>query len=88
MTDEKSKEAAVLLNKADANWPTQRGKEYLQKALALFDDEKCRWILIDGDYGFWQTGCNNGFEFTDSKPKENHFKFCPYCGREIEVEEK
>jgi len=32
----------------------------------------------------YETGCGNDFTFIDGTPKENSFKFCPYCGGEIE----
>lgn len=42
----------------------------------------CEWALNgDGDY---DTGCKNRFQFIDAGPTENHFQFCPYCGKEIE----
>jgi hypothetical protein len=41
----------------------------------------CAWEQeSDPDYEHWETGCKNAFQFTDGGPKENNFKFCPYCG--------
>ncbi|MCP5019605.1 MAG: hypothetical protein GY938_30630 [Ketobacter sp.] len=40
------------------------------------------------EHGYWETGCENMFQFGNGGPKENHFKFCPYCGQEIEVVEE
>lgn len=30
------------------------------------------------------TSCGEGFIFTEGNAKENEFKYCPYCGEEIE----
>ena len=47
----------------------------------------CKWCK-DGYkweyYEYWETGCDNLFQFHAGGPKENHFKFCPYCGKPIE----
>lgn len=46
----------------------------------------CLWKL-DPD-GFWLTGCGKSFYFDDAtKPGENDFKFCPFCGGKIGTEE-
>ena len=42
----------------------------------------CCWSQ-DRDDGSWATGCGELFVFTDGTPKENGFKFCPYCGRTL-----
>lgn len=46
---------------------------------------KCEWTeSIDVDEaGTWETDCHNLFSFTADGPKENDFKFCPYCGRKL-----
>lgn len=43
----------------------------------------CQWIK-EGDH--FETSCGNAFQFCDSDPADNNFKFCPYCGRRL-VEE-
>ena len=42
----------------------------------------CKWTW-NGD-GFYQTSCGNSFFFESGNIKENNFKYCPYCGKEIE----
>jgi NADH pyrophosphatase NudC (nudix superfamily) len=44
--------------------------------------KKCEW-KDEGEY--WQTECDNAHEFTTGGPVENRHRFCPYCGKEIEV---
>lgn len=43
----------------------------------------CLWGQDEN--GIWETGCGHAFEFTDSGPTENYFRFCPYCGKPLEV---
>lgn len=50
----------------------------------------CKWNgdgLHMEEHDYWETGCNNVFQFTNDGPKENHFEWCPYCGSLIEVME-
>jgi len=51
----------------------------------MTDKTKCEWDR-DND-GCYESTCENAFEFNDGTFEENGFKFCPYCGREIEVKE-
>jgi len=52
--------------------------------------EKCTWTVDPSwdEDDIWETDCDNTFQFTTDGPKENRFKFCPYCGKVIEVEER
>lgn len=45
------------------------------------EDSTCAWSY-DSD-GFYKTQCDNAFVFIADRPKQNGFRFCPYCGREI-----
>ena len=42
----------------------------------------CKW-QVDDD-GTYATQCNNYFAFDAGGPESNGFKFCPYCGSELE----
>lgn len=45
--------------------------------------EKCSWKYDDiGEC--WDTDCDRVFRFMESSDRDD-FKFCPYCGKEIEV---
>jgi hypothetical protein len=46
-----------------------------------FGDETCTWQ--EDENNAWETSCGNIFEFFNDGPKQNKFKFCPYCGRPI-----
>jgi len=46
---------------------------------------KCIWKEekdIDSCH-VYNTSCENMFEFIDGNPKDNNFKYCPYCGKSI-----
>ena len=53
----------------------------------------CAWQK-DGhnfeDHKYWETDCGNLFQFAIGGPEQNHYKFCPYCGKLIKevVDEK
>lgn len=44
----------------------------------------CRW-KYDEHHDYYDTDCGQGQCFSCDGVKENHYKFCPYCGKEIEV---
>lgn len=47
----------------------------------------CEWTLdawINGDS--WDTSCAEKHLFSADGPKENGYKYCPYCGRPLVVE--
>lgn len=47
----------------------------------------CYW-LYDEDSGAYDTACDNTLLLNDGTPAENDFRFCPYCGKAIEVVEE
>ena len=50
---------------------------------------KCTWTNdTDGDAPVFSCSCGQCITFNDDGPKENEYRFCPFCGREIELEEK
>ena len=48
--------------------------------------DKCKWTLAElSDMNdCWDTSCQACHCFTVGNIKDNEYKFCPYCGREIE----
>ena len=46
--------------------------------------ECCKWH--QNEDGQFETACKQLFEFNDG-PRENNFRFCPYCGKRL-VERK
>lgn len=45
-------------------------------------NEYCTWS--EDEDGVWWTVCKEMHEFYDGTPKDNNYKFCPYCGKELE----
>jgi hypothetical protein len=43
--------------------------------------DACWWF--ENENGWWETGCSNLFQFVSGTPSENHFGYCPYCGKKI-----
>ena len=48
----------------------------------------CEWYLDNFDYNDYNTGCGSMFTFNERSVKDNRFKYCPYCGKEVTEEEK
>ena len=46
---------------------------------------ECIWkdANIDSCLNVYDTSCENVFEFVDGNPKDNNFKYCPYCGKAL-----
>jgi len=41
----------------------------------------CEWVENkDGD---WNAACGQGFTLFDGAPEENHYRYCPNCGKKI-----
>ncbi len=43
----------------------------------------CVWT--QNEDGYWETACDNAFEFTVDGPVENGMIFCPYCGQRLQA---
>ncbi len=41
----------------------------------------CVWSVDEN--GAYDTECGHKFEFMDGDRHENHFEYCPYCGKKI-----
>lgn len=49
---------------------------------------KCEWkydSYFCADGGAWVTSCDGVHDFIWGGPKDNDYKYCPYCGYEIEI---
>ena len=45
---------------------------------------KCNWqYYTDDGEPYYETDCYNVHLFSEGTPKENGYKFCPYCGKRI-----
>ncbi len=48
-------------------------------------DKECNWSQCN-DTDVYSTNCGGMWEFSEGGPKENHAKYCPYCGKQIKVD--
>lgn len=48
--------------------------------------ETCKWDNQEDSWGdrFYETSCKQSFSFFEGEEKYDDFKFCPYCGKEID----
>ena len=52
-------------------------------------NETCKWTLMDDDYGpYYDASCGETYLFPDGSVAENGYRFCPGCGKPIEVKEE
>lgn len=49
--------------------------------------EECKWKKdINEEDEPWQTDCGTAFILITGSPKDNNYKYCPNCGRQIKLE--
>ena len=48
-------------------------------------DDACEWRLCDEEANVYDTSCRNPHILIEGTPKENNYKYCPYCGKKIKV---
>lgn len=47
------------------------------------EKESCTYSEV-GEGEYWEcSGCEDAFVFEIGSPKDNHYNFCPNCGRKI-----
>ena len=49
-------------------------------------DDVCEWKYNDTEY-YFESSCDHLHIFMSDGPKENEYKYCPYCGKKIKVVE-
>lgn len=50
-------------------------------------DDVCEWKLEDEEANLHLTGCQQRQLIFEGTPKENGYRYCPYCGKKIKVVE-
>ena len=45
-------------------------------------DDVCKWKYNDSEY-YFESSCKHLHIFMSDGPKENEYRFCPYCGKKI-----
>ena len=69
----------------------QSEKVAIDKAIEIVnqggvDDDVCEWKYKDSEY-YFESSCEHLHIFMSDGPKENEYRFCPYCGKKIKVVE-
>lgn len=47
----------------------------------------CEWMVCDEEANVYDTSCRNPHILIEGTPRENNYKYCPYCGKKIKVVE-
>ena len=47
-------------------------------------DDVCEWKYDDSEY-YFESSCDHLHIFMSDGPKENEYRFCPYCGKKIRI---
>ena len=47
-------------------------------------DDVCEWKYDDSEY-YFESSCEHLHIFMSDGPKENEYRFCPYCGKKIKI---
>ena len=50
-------------------------------------DDVCEWKLEDEEANLYLTGCQQRQLIFEGTPKENGYRYCPYCGKKIKAVE-
>lgn len=59
------------------------GIENRQKA----NSDPCVWGKDAAINDFWKPSCLAWWEYCEGQPSDHGMKFCPFCGRRLEVKE-
>lgn len=66
--------------------------KWLDKAIEIVkqggvSDDVCEWKLEDEEANLYLTGCQQRQLIFEGTPKEDGYRYCPYCGKKIKVVE-
>ena len=64
-------------------WACTEGRRKDKKSVKFIPADSCTWTE-DAD-GIWHTSCGHAHEFTTGTPEENDHRYCPYCGKVLDV---
>ena len=71
-----------------ANYIEQSNKEAVRALKSILEgnhDDVCEWKLEDEEANLYLTGCQQRQLLFDGTPKENGYRYCPYCGKKIKI---
>ena len=82
------------LSNAEADYYYARSNDVIDREDAIeivkqgcAEDDVCEWRLCDEEANVYDTSCRNPHILIEGTPRENNYKFCPYCGKKIKVVE-
>lgn len=62
------------------------GEGRSEKLMKKKEIRQCIWKLHRDVWDeYWESGCGDKFVLTDGTPKANGMKYCPFCGKELDV---
>ena len=58
----------------------------INEAEAQWEAKCCEWKLEDAEANLYVTSCEQRQLIFEGTPRENGYRFCPYCGKKIKEE--
>ena len=58
--------------------------DYVEGKREICVDDVCGWKYNDSEY-YFESSCKHLQIFMSDGPKENEYRFCPYCGKKIKI---
>lgn len=65
--------------------PVKRAIEIVKQGCV--SDDVCEWRVCDEEANVYDTSCRNPHILIEGTPRENNYKYCPYCGKNIKAVE-
>ena len=59
--------------------------QVIDKESGSGNDDVCEWKLEDEEANLYLTGCQQRQLILEGTPKENGYRYCPYCGKKIKI---
>lgn len=76
----------TLCNDCCSNRMLNKAIEIVKQGVV--SDDVCEWRLCDEEANVYDTSCRNPHILIEGTPRENNYKYCPYCGKKIKVVEQ
>ena len=83
--NEADRDTHALMYDAETDKTYLVNKLFIESVVVVVIKQYCDWKKDDDLFGgnLWTVACGNDFQFIEGDVKDNEFKYCPYCGREI-----
>ena len=67
----------------ESDWACSEGRRKDKRSVMFISVGSCTWTQ-DAD-GIWNTSCGQAHEFNTGTPEENEHRYCPYCGKVLDI---